>query len=165
MSTIKIGAIALAAGLIAAPALATQEYPTVLQKAENSGQFSTFLRAIEAAGMTSMLNGDEAITVFAPTDAAFAQVPKEKLAELMKPENKDKLAKVLKKHIMKGEVWGSSIANEQLTLTTKAEKSLNADGSQWPFSFGEATIVQLNVMGSNGKIHAIDQVKGLPAAS
>ncbi|MEQ8824418.1 MAG: fasciclin domain-containing protein [Filomicrobium sp.] len=165
MSKTKIGFIALAAGLIAAPALASQSYPTVLQQAENTGQFTTFLKAVEAAGMTSVLNGDQPVTVFAPTDDAFAKVPKEKLAELMKPENKGKLAKVLKKHIIKGEVWGSSIANEQISLTTKAEKSLNADGSQWPFSFGDATIVQLNLMGSNGKIHAIDQVKGLASAS
>ena len=76
--------------------------PTVATKA---GKFNTLLAAAKAAGLVDALSGDKALTVFAPTDDAFAKLPKDTVASLLKPENKDKLKAILLFHVVEGRVY------------------------------------------------------------
>ncbi len=142
----------------AGPAFAQGDYPDLLRKAQEAGNFKTFIAAAKAAGLEDELRGSDKLTVFAPTDEAFAKLPKGTLDRLMKPENKAELAKLLNSHITQGQIFASAWANEVATVKTLAGTEIKVDGSGSPFRIGEAEIVGLNTFASNGKIHAIDRV-------
>lgn len=143
-----------AAGLMAAPALAqTQD---IVDTATAAGSFSTLLAAAEAAGLVETLKGDGPYTVFAPTDAAFAALPKGTVEDLLKPENKAKLTEILTYHVVPGEVMSSDLTEGMKAATVEGgELTVSLEGG--PKVNGIA-ISQPDVDASNGVIHVIDGV-------
>ncbi len=105
MKFLKTAALALALGVAAGGAQAAN----IVQTAASAGQFNTLLAAATAAGLAPALSGHTKLTVFAPTDAAFAALPAGTVENLLKPENKDKLVALLKYHVVAGEVYAKDI--------------------------------------------------------
>lgn len=130
---------------------------TILDVAANAGQFKTLAAAIEAAGFAESLRDGGPYTVFAPTDAAFAKLGDAKLAELLKPENRETLRTILRYHVVKGSV--------KAVDAVKAGKAKTREGGEVAFTIRDGRLVvnQSNVLNtditaSNGVIHVIDTV-------
>lgn len=135
-----------------------QEKKDIVDTAVGAGSFNTLVAAVKAAGLVETLKGDGPFTVFAPSDDAFAKVPAETLAELLKPENKAKLTSILTYHVVGGakvmaaDVVGMSAAqtvNGQSVSITKEGDAVMLDG---------AKVVTTDIECSNGVIHVIDSV-------
>jgi uncharacterized surface protein with fasciclin (FAS1) repeats len=133
--------------------------PTVATKA---GKFNTLLAAAKAAGLVEALSGDKALTVFAPTDDAFAKLPKDTVATLLKPENKDKLKAILLFHVVEGRVYSEDAlaAKSAATLQGSNVEITVKDGAAY---VNGAKILATDVDASNGVIHIIDSVILPPA--
>jgi uncharacterized surface protein with fasciclin (FAS1) repeats len=127
----------------------------IVQTAIAAGQFKTLASLLQKAGLVSTLEGTGPFTVFAPTDAAFAKVPKATLAALGK--NKAKLRAVLLYHVVKGKVTAAQ-AMKLHSAKTLNGKSLTIKVSGGKVIVGGATVVKADVMASNGVIHVIDKV-------
>lgn len=173
-------AIALMAGAAhaqtaAAPAPAAQApaaaSPVVakgdlIETATASGQFSTFLKAVSAVNLTSVLKTNQNLTLFAPTDAAFAALPAGELEKLMLPENGPMLQKVLTYHLINAKVDSTKIKGAKGEVKSVEGSSLMLDGSGTTPMVDNAAIVQADVMASNGVLHVVDKVllpKDVPA--
>jgi transforming growth factor-beta-induced protein len=130
--------------------------------ASKAGSFGTLLAAAKAAGLVEALKGDQSLTVLAPTDEAFAKLPKDTLAALLKPENKDALAGILKLHIIAGRVFSDQAlkAGTAATLSGESVKFAVEGGAA---KVNNARIVKTDIDASNGVIHVIDTVL-LPAS-
>ena len=83
--------------------------------ADKAGTFKTLLAAAKAAGLVEVLSGDKPLTVFAPTDEAFAKLPAGTVESLLKPENKEKLAAILKFHVVPGRVFSNDVLEQEGT--------------------------------------------------
>ena len=149
-----LGATMLAATM-AVPALAADK--DLVDTAVSAGQFNTLVAAVQAAGLADTLKGPGPFTVFAPTDAAFAALPAGTVADLLKPENKAKLAAILTYHVVPGRVTSGDIAGKAMDVTTVQGTTLKVDAMQGVM-VDEARVVTADVMASNGVIHVIDKV-------
>ena len=127
----------------------------LVQTAVAAGQFKTLAALLQKAGLAGTLAGSGPFTVFAPTDAAFAKVPKSTLAALAK--NRAKLRAVLLYHVVKGKVTAAQAMRLHSAKTLEG-KSLTIRVSGGKVIVGGATVVKANVMASNGVIHVIDKV-------
>ncbi len=134
----------------------TADVSTIVDIAGSNDSFKTLTAALKAAGLTEALSGKGPFTVFAPTDAAFAALPKGVVEMLLKPENKAKLVKLLSYHVVSGNLLAAD-------LKTSNVKSLQ--GSDIKVKVGKtgvmvnnAMVVTADVKASNGVIHAIDKV-------
>ncbi len=132
----------------------------ILETATAAGNFKTLAAAVAASGVGEALNGPGPFTIFAPTDEAFAKLPKGVAAALMLPENKDKLDMVLKYHALSGAVSSSAIASGDVPSLEGSPLSLTADGGKVTIKNGAgvANVITADIAASNGVIHAIDQV-------
>ena len=138
--------------LLAFAAAAVQS-KDIVDTAVSAGDFKTLAVALEKAGLVDTLKGKGPFTVFAPTDAAFAKVPKADLDALL--ANKEKLAAVLTYHVVPGTVMAKdvkagqvkSVQGSNLTLTTSG--GVKVDG---------ANVVKTDIVADNGVIHVIDSV-------
>ena len=144
--------------LVVGPAQASQADPNLYERVESDDSFSTFLAAVKAADMAEALQGDDSLTVLAPTNEAFAKLPDGTVDRLLKPENKDELVALLKNHIIPGSTWASTWANEKVAVKTQGGSEITIDATGSPFKVGEAQIVTKNIPAENGMIHAIDGV-------
>ncbi len=131
---------------------------TVVDVAVANDDFSTLVTAVKAAGLAEALMGKGPFTVFAPTNEAFAKVDKAALASLLKPENKDKLAALLKYHVVAGKVTAADVVklNEAEALSGEKIAIEVKDGKV--MLNGKATVIKTDIMAGNGIIHVIDQV-------
>jgi len=164
MSMLRTAALAIALVFIATPAsYAGMAKKDVVDTAVEAGSFSTLVAAVKAAGLVDTLKGDGPFTVFAPTDAAFKKLPEGTVADLLKPENKEKLAEILTYHVVPGKVMSSDIAGKTLKVETVEGSNLSIDATDG-VKVDNATVVQADVEASNGVIHVIDTVV-LPGAS
>lgn len=138
---------------------ASDDIPTTAVKA---GKFKTLVAAAKAAGLVKALSGEGPFTVFAPTDEAFAKLPEGTVESLLKPENKGKLAAILKYHVVSGRVYSSDAlaAGKAKTLQGDAV-SITAKGSD--ARVNDAKLVATDLDASNGVIHIIDSVILPPA--
>lgn len=128
---------------------------TIVDVAAKAGSFTTLAKALEAAGLVDMLSGKGPFTVFAPTDEAFAALPKGTLDELLLPENRERLTKVLTYHVISGEVLSTDLkAGEVTTVEGSPLKISLTDGVM----VNDAKVVTPDIKASNGVIHAIDKV-------
>lgn len=145
------------------------EKNTIAAKAMNNQTYSTLVSALKTAGLAETFMGEGEFTVFAPTNDAFAAVPKATLDNLMKPENKEQLQNLLKYHVVSGE-WKAAdvikaiednnnaytvttLQGENLTLSLKDGKVMVKDAK------GKmATVADADMDASNGVIHGIDAV-------
>ena len=146
-------------------------YPNknIVQNAVNSKDHTTLVAAVKAAGLVETLESPGPFTVFAPTNEAFAMLPKGTVDSLLKPENKDKLVKVLTYHVVKADAMSSMIAKMIKDDGGKHEITTVSGGKLWAMmkgdkivlhdeSEGVATVTIANVKQSNGVIHVIDHV-------
>lgn len=126
----------------------------IVDTAKAAGTFNTLVTAVEAAGLVDTLKGPGPFTVFAPTDAAFAKIPKAKLDALLK--DKAALAKVLTYHVVSGKVMAAdvkpgmvkTVEGDALTIKTKGAKVM----------VDKALVSKTDIAADNGVIHVIDAV-------
>jgi uncharacterized surface protein with fasciclin (FAS1) repeats len=127
----------------------------LVQTAIAAGQFKTLASLLQKAGLAGTLEGKGPYTVFAPTDAAFAKVPKSTLASLAK--NKAKLRAVLLYHVVKGKVTAAQAMKLHSAKTLEGKPvSIQIKGGK--VIVGGATVTKANVLASNGVIHVINKV-------
>lgn len=125
----------------------------ILDTAVAAGSFSTLVTAIKAAGLVETLKGKGSFTVFAPTDAAFAKIPKADLDALLK--NKAKLTAVLTYHVVPAMVMAKDVkAGDAPTVNGKVLKISTEKGVM----VNNANVTATDVKASNGVIHVIDTV-------
>lgn len=129
----------------------------IVETADKAGAFKTLLAAAKAAGLAEALTGKGPFTVFAPTDEAFAKLPAGTVESLLKPENKDKLAAILKYHVVAGRVYSED------ALAAKKAETLQGNSVQITIAGGSAKVdganlVTTDIDASNGVIHVIDSV-------
>jgi uncharacterized surface protein with fasciclin (FAS1) repeats len=130
----------------------------ILGTAEAAGSFTTLAVAIKAAGLEETLKGDGPFTVFAPTDEAFAKLPKETLESLLKPENKDQLVAILTYHVVAGKVDSKAVVKLEDAETVQGEKVKIEVKDGKVVLNGESTVTTVDVGATNGVIHVIDTV-------
>lgn len=129
---------------------------TIVDVAAANGSFDTLVAAVQAADLVETLSAEGPYTVFAPTDEAFAALPEGVLEKLLLPENKDVLAKILTYHVVAGDVMSSDIVTGVVsTVEGQDVDVVAADGN---VTVNGATVVQADVIASNGVIHVIDAV-------
>ncbi len=140
------------------------ESKNLAEVAGEAGAFTTLIAAAKAAGLVGALTGDKPLTVFAPTDDAFAKLPKGTVESLLKPENKEKLGTILKYHVVSGRVYSDAAvkAGEADTLAGKSIR-IGTKGSQ--AMVNNAKLLKTDIDASNGVIHVIDTVLLPPAAN
>ncbi|MET0250164.1 MAG: fasciclin domain-containing protein [Sphingobium sp.] len=141
----------------------------IIDNAVNSKDHTTLVAAVKAAGLVETLKGPGPFTVFAPTNAAFAKLPKGTVDTLLKPENKAKLTSVLTYHVVPGRLAAADLEAQaragggKAKLTTAQGATLTAwkKGKDWYLTDakgGSAKVTIPNVMQSNGVIHVVDTV-------
>ncbi|TAH37848.1 MAG: fasciclin domain-containing protein [Alphaproteobacteria bacterium] len=135
---------------------------TVASTIASNSNLSTFNSLIQTAGLNSILTSPGPITVFAPTDAAFAKLPAGTVANWQKPENKTELRRVLSYHISNGKLASADLAKSasQQTLAGLAITA-SSNGSK----INNAQVASADISASNGIIHTIDTVLMPSAAS
>ncbi len=132
--------------------------------AKDTGQFAILLKAVEAAGMTKTLQGPGPFTVFAPTDAAFQALPPGTLDRLMKPENKQELAKILGYHVLTGRLTSTDVSSVTGDGSKKAAAAsvinvpLTLSKGDTGLMVNDARIVQNDVKADNGVVQVVDKV-------
>ncbi len=130
---------------------------TIVDVAASTGQFETLIAAAKAAGLAGALTGDGPLTVFAPTDAAFAKLPKGTVETLLKPENKDQLVAILTYHVAPAKLKAADVvASDRIETLNGKRPKISVDGSK--VTIDNANIIQVDVAASNGVIHVIDSV-------
>ncbi len=180
MTTVAVAALALGA-ISVQPTFAQNEktvmvggaamYPNknIIENAVNSKDHTTLVAAVKAAGLVETLSGAGPFTVFAPTNAAFEKLPKGTVESLLKPENKDKLVKILTYHVVKANAMSAAVgkmikddggkhtiktvSGGTLVAMMKGDKIVLHDENE-----GTATVTIADVKQSNGVIHVIDHV-------
>ncbi|MET1132406.1 MAG: fasciclin domain-containing protein [Aeromicrobium sp.] len=125
----------------------------VATAASNNPLLTTLVKAVTAADLVDTLNSAEALTVFAPTDDAFAKIPAADLDALL--ADKDALTKVLTHHVVAGQLAPDEVAGEHETL---AGDTITVEGSGEDFTVGEAAVICGNVETANAKVYVIDSV-------
>ncbi len=116
----------------------------------------TLAAAVKAAGLVETLQSEGPFTVFAPTDEAFADIQSE-VDNLLKPENKEKLAKILTYHVVSGETMAADLEDGQ-ELTTVEGSTLKVTVEDGKVTVGGANVTSADISASNGVIHVIDKV-------
>ena len=138
---------------------------TITEIVAGNPEFSTLLAAVEAAGLAETLSGDGPFTVFAPTDAAFAELPAGTLDTLLQPENKDQLAAILTYHVVPAEVMAADVEAGDVPTVNSAPFTIALDGEAVAITDGQgnqANVIETDIDASNGVVHVIDAVL-LPA--
>jgi uncharacterized surface protein with fasciclin (FAS1) repeats len=132
---------------------------TIVEVAAGNKSFTTLVAAVKAAGLVETLSGAGPFTVFAPTDEAFAKLPKGTVEELVKPENKEKLTAILTYHVLAGKVMAAdAIAADGKMVKTVNGQELAVKVKDGKVMINDATVIIADVAASNGVIHAIDTV-------
>ncbi|MCX6836894.1 MAG: fasciclin domain-containing protein [Verrucomicrobia bacterium] len=139
-----------------ATAAEKSEGSDIVAVAEGAGQFTTLCAAVKAAGLVETLQGKGPFTVFAPTDKAFAKLPQGTLEDLLKPENKKKLADILTYHVLAGKVMAADVKTMEAETVNGQKLSLVVEDGK--VTVDKAKVVSTDVAASNGVIHAIDTV-------
>ncbi len=142
----------LVAAALAASAIAVQA-KDIVETAVAAGKFTTLATALKAAGLVDTLKGPGPFTVFAPTDEAFAKVPKADLDALLK--DKAKLTAVLTYHVVPGKVMAKDVKAGQVATVQGSKLTLGTMGG---VTVDNAKVVQADIVASNGVIHVIDSV-------
>ena len=139
----------------------------IIQNAVNSKDHTTLVAAVKAAGLVETLEGKGPFTVFAPTNAAFGKLPAGTVDNLVKPENKATLTKILTYHVVPGKLDASDLTDGKKLKTAEGEELTvkRSDGKVWIIDAkGDSSMVSIsNVHQSNGVIHVVDTVL-LPAS-
>jgi uncharacterized surface protein with fasciclin (FAS1) repeats len=133
------------------------ESKNLVQVASADGRFTILAKAIQAAGLAGAVTGDDALTVFAPTDEAFKKLPAGTLEELLKPENRDTLVKILTYHVVPGRVYARDAVGAQ-RATTLQGGAVRVGIDNGRLTVDGANVVNSDIEASNGVIQVIDSV-------
>ena len=155
MRNIFVAAASLAVAVALAPsAQADHHEKDIVDTAVAAGQFNTLATALQAAGLVDTLKGEGPFTVFAPTDEAFAKIPKADLDAIL--ADKAKLTKILTYHVVPGKVTAAEVVKlkEVKTVEGQSIRIDTADGVK----VDGADVLKTDIMASNGVIHVIDSV-------
>jgi len=128
----------------------------IVAVASSAGSFNTLVAAVKAAGLVETLQGTGPFTVFAPTDEAFAKLPKGTVEDLLKPENKAKLVAILTYHVVAGKVMAADV--KTMKAKTVNGQSLDVKVADGIVTVDKAKVIKTDVPASNGVIHVIDTV-------
>jgi uncharacterized surface protein with fasciclin (FAS1) repeats len=163
MKTMRmLTSLAIAALIAAAAPARAQQGKDIVETAVAAGSFTTLAKALAAADLVSTLKGPGPFTVFAPTDAAFAKLPAGTLDNLLKPENKAMLQRVLTYHVVAGTVMAVDAAKLTSAKSVSGDAlSITAAGNT--VTVGKANVVKADIVASNGVIHVVDAVLLPPA--
>ena len=156
-----------ASAAVSAPAvqvIAPDPSADIVANLKASGQFTTLLKALDASGLTSLLQDKtHAFTLFAPTDAAFAALPPGALDTLLKPANSAQLQQVIAYHVVATKLAAAQVAGHAATpFPTAINKPLTIDGASTPIKVNDANVIQAAAPASNGVIYVIDKVLTAP---
>jgi len=130
----------------------------IVDIAAGNEDFSTLVAAVQAAGLVETLKSDGPFTVFAPTNAAFANLPAGTVETLLKPENKDQLVAVLTYHVVPGAVMYKDVQGGIVDARTVQGSTAKIDATYAGPTINQANIVATDIEASNGVIHVIDAV-------
>ena len=128
----------------------------VVAVAAGAENFKTLVAAVKAAGLVETLQGVGPFTVFAPTDEAFAKLPAGTVENLLKPENREQLASILKYHVVPGKLLAADV--KTMEAKTAQGQSLNLKVSDVGVTVDGAKVVKADLLAENGVIHVIDRV-------
>ena len=148
-----VGALTLGAS----SALAQQASKNIVETAVAAGSFKTLAKALAAADLVETLQGAGPFTVFAPTDEAFAKLPAGALDDLLKPENKQKLRRVLTYHVVPGRVSSADVGKLRSAKAASGD-SIAVQAGGGAVTVDGARVVKTDIKASNGIIHVIDAV-------
>jgi uncharacterized surface protein with fasciclin (FAS1) repeats len=148
---------ALALSLAPAAATFAQSGRTVAAVVKADPQLATLAKAIEAAGLEAALGGTTEVTVLAPTNEAFAQLPAGALENLLKPENRAQLEAVLKNHVLAGKLDRDDLKKRR-TVTTLDGKPLAVRLERGNLQIGGARVASRERVADNGRVMTIDAV-------
>ncbi len=140
----------------------------IVETVKAAGQFTTLVKALEATNLVELLKTTPNLTVFAPTDAAFAALPAGQLDRLMAEENRAELQKLLTYHVINARLDGEKIDNSRGPVPTVAGETVQVDGVEEIWMIGQARITQADINADNGVIHVVDKVlmtSDMPAAA
>jgi uncharacterized surface protein with fasciclin (FAS1) repeats len=153
--------LAIAGVLAGAPAVVQAQGKTIVETAVAAGQFTTLAKALGVAGLVETLNGKGPFTVFAPTDAAFAKLPKATLDAIL--ADKAKLTAILTYHVVPGKVMAADVVKVTEAKTVQgAPIAVKVSGGTVTLN-GTSKVVTTDIQASNGVIHVIDTVILPPA--
>jgi len=132
----------------------------IVETAVGAGSFKTLAAALGAADLVDTLKGAGPFTVFAPTDEAFAKLPKGTVESLLKPENKDKLKAILLIHVVPGSVMAADVVKlkDAKTAGGSSVKISTDGGVKVGTAKGMSNVTKTDIKASNGVIHVIDAV-------
>ena len=152
----------IAAGIALAFALSSAaSAANIVQTAASTGKFNTLLAAAKAAGLAGALGNTKNITVFAPTDAAFAKLPKGTVESLLLKKNRHKLAAILKYHVIPSVVTSDKVPRRAIhvgTLKKRGDTQLRVRKRFGKVRVDNARVIQADIKASNGIIHVINKV-------
>jgi uncharacterized surface protein with fasciclin (FAS1) repeats len=129
----------------------------IISIAQGAGMFETLLAAVDAAGLTDTVRSLEGVTLFAPTDEAFAKLPDGTIAYLLKPENQDQLVKILTYHVIDSEVPFST-ATTLTSATALNGEELSVSVKKGALFLNDSRVIETDIKTDNGLIHVIDSV-------
>ncbi len=129
----------------------------ILGTALDAGTFTILLAGIKSTGLTPILSGPGPLTIFAPTDDAFAKLPPETLRNLLKPENKEKLRNILLFHLVDGRATARDFLGKRLEAATMQGGSVLIDATKG-VTIDNAKLIKADIVADNGFIHVIDTV-------
>ncbi len=156
MRTIATLALTL---VLSANVFANSQAKDIVGTAAGNESFSTLVAAVKAAGLVETLQGDGPFTVFAPTNEAFAKLPEGTVEELLKPENKETLVKILTFHVVPGKVMASQVVTlDGKMVETAAKIKAPIKVSNGTVMVGKAKVIKTDIECTNGVIHVIDTV-------
>ncbi|WP_414753112.1 fasciclin domain-containing protein [Anabaena sp. CCY 9910] len=136
----------------------TQGANNIVALAASSNSFSTLTSLLRTAGLTDILEQPGPYTVFAPTNEAFAALPAGTLEQLQQPQNRELLVRILRYHVVPGQLTANQLSSGQLTTASDAPVNVRVDTANNQIAVNEARVVQANIQASNGVIHAINEV-------
>ena len=148
---------ALALSLTAGAATAAN----IVETAQGAGTFGTLIAAAKAAGLADALATGKNLTVFAPTDEAFAKLPAGTVESLLKPENKDQLAAILLYHVLPRKLSAGQIPSKAIhvrTLKATGDRTLAIKKRGGGVTVDNAKVIAADIQADNGIIHVIDTV-------
>ncbi len=159
MKKLALGTMVALALTLTVPsqAIANTGTKDIVDTAVAAGSFKTLAKALQAAGLIETLKGAGPFTVFAPTDDAFAKLPEGTLETLLKPENKQKLQRILTYHVVPGKVKASDVVKLQSAKAVSGD-TIAIAARNGGVTVDNARVVQTDIEASNGVIHVIDAV-------
>ena len=159
LKTLAIGTAAALIMTTAAASNASAQAPAkdIVDTAVAAGSFKTLAKALQAAGLVETLKGAGPFTVLAPTDEAFAKLPAGTVDMLLKPENREKLRRILSYHVVQGKVMAAEVSKMKSAKAVSGDTlaiAVHEDGVM----IDKSRVVKTDIAASNGVIHVIDSV-------